>query len=87
MLYLSEEVELTVDEAEFGMDVWRAFPDRLIGFVVRRHQRARGNGGEGEGEGEGGGGGGGGAGGRGDLQLSLHNNFSTVSSQAVLCHR
>ena len=37
VLHLSEDVGLTVDEAEFGMEVWRAFPDRLVGFVGHAH--------------------------------------------------
>ena len=37
VLYLSEDVELTVDEAEFGMETWLAFPDRLVGFVGHSH--------------------------------------------------
>ena len=34
--HLSERVELTVDEAEFGMETWLAFPDRLVGYVGPR---------------------------------------------------
>lgn len=37
MLHLSEGVWLTVDEAEFGMEVWQAFPERLVGFVGHAH--------------------------------------------------
>ena len=37
VLHLTEDVQLTVDEAEFGMEAWLAFPDRLVGFVGHRH--------------------------------------------------
>ena len=37
VLHLSEDVNLTADEAEFGMEIWRAFPDRLVGFVGHAH--------------------------------------------------
>ena len=37
ILHLSEDVELTVDEAEFGMETWLAFPDRLVGYVTHTH--------------------------------------------------
>ena len=37
VLHLTEDVQLTVDEAEFGMEAWLAFPDRLVGFVGDSH--------------------------------------------------
>lgn len=37
ILHLSEDTELTVDEAEFGMEAWLAFPDRLVGYVAHSH--------------------------------------------------
>ena len=30
-------VMLTPDEIEFGYEVWREFPDRLVGFPSRTH--------------------------------------------------
>ena len=37
VLHLSEGAQLTVDEAEFGFDVWLAFPGQLVGFVGHTH--------------------------------------------------
>jgi glucuronyl/N-acetylglucosaminyl transferase EXT1 len=37
VLHLLEDVQLTVDEVEFGMEAWQAFPDRLVGFVGHSH--------------------------------------------------
>ena len=37
ILFLSEDVELTVDEAEFGFETWQAFPDRLVGYAAHKH--------------------------------------------------
>ena len=37
VLHVSEGVQLSVDEAEFAMEAWLAFPEQLVGFVGHTH--------------------------------------------------
>lgn len=37
LLYFLNSSMLTTDELEFGFEVWRQFPDRIVGFPSRTH--------------------------------------------------
>lgn len=37
MLSLDEDTQLTTDEVDFAFQVWKSFPDRIVGYPARSH--------------------------------------------------